>query len=223
MHPEPLTEQDTTIASLKLLISNLTPQCSTLSDRISTLSTTAREAVKSSNRHAAQSALRSRKVAETTYNQRSSTLHQLEEVYANLERAVDQVEIVRVMESSATALRSLDKQIGGVERVEDIVEDLRAEMGKVDEVTGVIQEPLSEQAALDEGELDDELEALEKEEKDKIAEKQKEEKERVAKKEREEEEEAMKKRLEGIPDVPKVPEQAEGEENIQEKVPERTI
>ena len=104
-------------------------------------------------------------MAEKTLSQRSATLHQLEEVYAKLEQAVDQIEVVRVMESSAVALKGLNKQIGGVERVEDVIDDLREEMGKVDEVSGVIKEPLTDQAAFDEGELDDELEAMEKEQK----------------------------------------------------------
>ena len=166
-----------------------------------TLSATARQAVKNSNRVSAQSALKSKKIAESTLSHRSATLHQLEEVYAKLEQAVDQVEVVRVMEASATTLKSLNKQIGGVERVEDVIEDLREEMGKVDEVSGVIKEPLNDQAVIDEGELDDELEALEREEKDKQEEKQAEER----KKQEEKQAEEMKKRLEEAGKLPEGP------------------
>lgn len=164
--PEPLTTQDATIASLKLLISNLSIQCAALSDKVTSLSSTARQAVKNGNRVSAQQALRSRKLAESTFSQRSATLHQLEEVYSNIEQAVDQVEVISVMEASASTLKGLNKQIGGVERVEDIIEDLRVEMGKVDEIGHVINEPLTDQAVIDEDELDNELEAMEKEQKD---------------------------------------------------------
>ena len=167
--PEPITQQDITIASLKTLISTLVSQCDTLSARISSLTTTAFAAVKSSNRISALSTLRSKKLAERNLEQRSDTLSQLEEVYSKIEQAADQVEIVRVMEASAGVLKGMNKQVGGVERVEDVIEELREEMGKVDEVGQVINEPIGAREQVDEGEIDDELEAMEREEREKEA------------------------------------------------------
>jgi charged multivesicular body protein 7 len=68
------------------------------------------------------------------------------------------------MEASAGVLRSLNKEVGGVENVENVVERLQDEMGKVDEVGKVLEEPLNAGAVLDEGEIDDELEAMERDE-----------------------------------------------------------
>lgn len=84
-------------------------------------------------------------------------------MFSRIEQAVGQVEIVKVMDASAGILRSLNKEIGGVEHVENVVERLQEEMGKVDEVGKVLEEPLSAGAAVDEGEIDDELEAMENE------------------------------------------------------------
>lgn len=112
----------------------------------------------------ALSALRSKKLAEKNLEQRSDTLHKLEEVYTRIEQAVDQVEIVRVMDASAEVLRSLNKKVGGVENVENVIERLQEEMGKVDEVGKLLEEPLNASAVVDEDEIDDELEALEQEE-----------------------------------------------------------
>lgn len=112
------------------------------------------------NRVVALSALRAKKMAENNLKQRTDTLLQLEEVYMKLEQAADHIDIVRVMEASAVALRSINGQVGGVE-VEDIVEELREEMGKVDEVGNVIN---GVGEAVDEGELDDILAAMEKQE-----------------------------------------------------------
>ncbi|KAK5047170.1 hypothetical protein LTR84_007113 [Exophiala bonariae] len=166
--PDPITQEDRHIASLKLLIKNLTTQVDTLNARITTLQTTARDAVKQHNKVTALSALRSKQLAERNLTSRSATLHQLEEVYTQIEAAVDHVQVVQAMEASAGVLKGLNKQVGSVDRVADVIDQLTAEMGKVDEVTGVLNEPLDAKAVLDEGELDDELEGLEREEVQKV-------------------------------------------------------
>lgn len=166
---EPITHQDTTIVSLKTLISTLTSQCDILSARISTFAIAASNAIKSSNRISALAALRSKKLAERTLKQRTDTLFQLEEIYTKIEQAADQVEIVKVMEASAGVLKGLNKEVGGVEKVEDVIEELRGEMDKVDEVGQVINEPIGAREQVDEGEIDDELEAMEREEREKEA------------------------------------------------------
>lgn len=147
-----------TIASLKTLISNLTTQVESLEQKIKEHSIAAQNALNNKNRISALSALRSKKLAERNLKQRTDTLAQVEEVYSKIEQAADQVEIVKVMEASTGVLRGLHAQVGGVERVEDVVEELREEMGKVDEVGNVISEG---GPVVDEGELDDELEAME--------------------------------------------------------------
>lgn len=165
---DPITQEDHHIASLKHLITNLTTQIQHLESRISTLQTTAQEAVKQHNKASALSALRSKKLAEHNLSSRSATLHQLEQVYTQIEAAVDQVQVLQAMEASAGVLKGLNKRVGGVERVADVLDQLTEEMAKVDEVTGVINEPLDSKAALDEGEVDDELELLEREEREKV-------------------------------------------------------
>jgi len=86
------------------------------------------------------------------------TLAQLEEVYSKIEQAADQVEIVRVMEASAGVLRGLHAQVGGMEKVEDIVDELREEMSKVDEIGSVINATVP---GIDDAVIDEELEAME--------------------------------------------------------------
>ena len=86
-------------------------------------------------------------------------MSQLEEIYARIEQAADQVEIVRVMESSSKTLKSLNAQTGGVDRVQDVVEELREQMMDVDEIGQAIND--TSVGTVDEGEVEDELEALE--------------------------------------------------------------
>jgi charged multivesicular body protein 7 len=182
--PDAITHQDITVASLKTLISTLTSQCDTLSKRISSLTATASTEIKSSNRILALSALRSKKLAEKNLKQRADTLSQLEEIYTKIEQAADQVEIVRVMEASTGVLRGLNEEVVGVERVEDVIEELREEMGKVDEVGQIINEPVGAREQVDESEVDDELEAMEREERAKEAKRAGEREEEEAKRSR---------------------------------------
>ena len=131
-----------------------------LSARISSLSEDARNAIKNKNRMSAVGALRSRKLNETTLAQRSETLAQLEEVYSKIEQATDQVAIVRVMEASTAVLRNLHSQVGGIDRVENIIDGLREEMDKVDEISNTLEASEQQDGVIDDSAIDDELEDM---------------------------------------------------------------
>ncbi|KAF9253475.1 hypothetical protein DTO013E5_136 [Penicillium roqueforti] len=162
-----ITQQDTTIASIKTLQLTMLKQVTSLKAKIAELTASAKTALANKNRISALSAVRSRKMAEKNLQDRTTTLIQLDEVYSKIEQAADQVEMVRIMKSSTGVLRSLHTQIGGAERVEDIVEELREEMAKVDEVGSVMNEA---GPVIDEGEIDDELAAMETSEREALVE-----------------------------------------------------
>ncbi|KAF9892461.1 hypothetical protein FE257_001570 [Aspergillus nanangensis] len=161
--PREITQQDTTIASIKSLMSTMTKQVDSLEKKISELNTTAKIALHNKNRISALSAVRSRKLAEHNLKQRLDTLIQLEEVYSKIEQAADQIEYVQVMEASTGVLRGLNTQIGGAEKVEDVVDELRDEMSKVDEMGNILNEAGPQ---IDEAEVDEELEELESKERE---------------------------------------------------------
>lgn len=140
-------------------MSTISRQVSDLEAKIEELTAFAKTALTKKNRISALSAVRSKKMAEHNLQQRLNTLAQLEEVYSKIEQAAGQVELVQVMEASTGVLRGLHAQIGDAERVEDVVEELREEMTKVDEIGSIVNEAAP---VIDEGEIDDELEALEK-------------------------------------------------------------
>lgn len=164
--PSAITPEDANIASIRALISSIEPQIQQLTARLSELESAAKEAVAKKNLVAARSALRSKKLVDTKLQQRVTTLTQLEDVYAKVEQAADQVEMVRIMEMSSQTLGSLNKKTGGVERVQDVMDELRSQMMDVDEVTTVINEESA--GKVDEGEVEDELEAMETVEREKI-------------------------------------------------------
>lgn len=175
--PSPITNEDVSIAKLRALITSLEPQIEQLTKRVSDLDRRSREAVTNKQLTTAKSLLRSKKLADQQLQQRTATLTSLEEVYAKIEQAADQVEIVRVMEASSKTLQSLNKQTGGVEKVQDVMDGLKDEMMTADEIGQTINEINA--GEIDEGEVDDELEALEKVEREKVEEAERKERERL--------------------------------------------
>lgn len=200
-----ITKEDAAIASLKELTESLKHQADLLNTRIDELSQTAKDAVTKKNRVAALAALKSKKIAETSLATRYATLNQLEEVSAKLEQAADNVQLVNVMEASSGALASLNAQVGGAERIDAVMDRLREQSSATDEVSAILAESTGE--VIDETALDDELEAMEAQEREKEEEKTK-SKEAEEQKVRDEREAAeAQKKLDELPDVP-----ADGEE-----------
>lgn len=113
-------------------------------------------------------ALRSQKLVEKTRTQCLDNLAQLEAISNSIRQAADQVELVRVMEASTGALRSLREEIGGVDRVEEVMHELGDELSRANEVGTIINE-MGPTSAGDEVELDDELQAIEREESERQA------------------------------------------------------
>ena len=204
--PTAIEQEDITIASLRTLIATVEPQIQELTKRVSQLDTKAREAVISKQLVTAKTALRQKKLAETKLQQRTATLMQVEEVYAKIEQAADQVEIVRVMQASSQTLNALNAKTGGVERVQDVMDGLAEEMANTEEISQAINDVSV--GAVDEGEVEDELEAMEKAEREKIEEAETKEREKRKEVERMEimareelEAETVRKRLAELEDV----------------------
>lgn len=198
--PPAITQEDISIASIRSLIASLEPQVGQLNDQVVALNMKAREAVSTKNTVSAKSALRSKRLIESTLQQRLTTLHQLDEVYHKIEQAADQVEIVRVMETAGQTLKTLNARTGGVDKAQDIMEGLREEMVNADEISQVINETGAE--GVDEVEVEDELEEMEKLEREKgeaVEARRREEHEEMERKERakhaEEEAEKTRQRL----------------------------
>lgn len=176
MEDASITEEDGAIASLKELMEDLTNQTEVLSKRVEELNAAAQEAVKKKNTVSARAALKSKKFAETNLAKRHAALSQLEEVAAKIEEASDNVQLVKVMQSSTTALKSLNSQVGGADKVDSVFDALREQMGEVDEVGNIIAES-GPTATVDEAEVDEEFEAMvaeEREKEEEIARKRKE-------------------------------------------------
>ncbi|KAI0022501.1 Snf7-domain-containing protein [Xylariomycetidae sp. FL0641] len=184
--PPTITPDDAAIASLKELTTDLTRQADALSARVDALAAQAQDAVRRKNLTAARSALSARKRTEAALATRHATLAQLEAVAEKLQQAADHVALVRVLEASGGALRSLNARVGGADRVDAVLDGLREQMGEVDEVGEILAAAQDGGKPVDEEEVEDEFEALVAEERRKEEEKEAKEKRETEEKEAEE-------------------------------------
>lgn len=169
--PATLSDEDLAVAQLRELVESLSHQTTVLSHRVDDLAAAAKAALASGNRVAALAALRQKKQAEAVLATRFGTLAQLEATAAQLQQASDSVQVTRAMTASADALAALNAQVGGAAGVQAVVDRLRAQIDAGDEIAQIMVEagPASTSATgnglvIDEGEIDDELAALEREE-----------------------------------------------------------
>lgn len=157
--PAGITTEDATIASIKELTASLEHQTRLLSNRIENLNLEAKNAVANKNRVKALSALKAKKTIESSLVRRYAALHQLEEVAAKLEQASDNIQIVRVLELSGSVLKDLNSRVGSTEKLESLQEQLREQMNETNEVASILAESTTN-VAVDESQIEEELEAL---------------------------------------------------------------
>lgn len=162
-----ISREDIDIASLRSLIFSLDRQVAHLEQEVTALENKVRAAITSKNIPSAKRSLRLKKAAEMTLEQRHATLDQLQDVFAKIEQAASQVEIVKVMQAAGRTLKTLNTKAGDVDDVRDIMEGLRESMADTEEISNAINADPS--TVMDEIELEDELKALEEEESNKVA------------------------------------------------------
>lgn len=176
--PLPINHHDETIATLLSLNLQLTSQINALHMRVTLLDNEARNAVAESKRTRALSSLRLKKLAEATLKKRGYSQIQVENVLTSIDEAAGQVEMVDAMEASGKVLLELNKQIGGIARVDKVMDAVREAMEESKDVGRVLAEIGAEDAAVDDTEVDEELAVLTREQETKV--KRKEEAERIA-------------------------------------------
>ena len=133
-------------------------QIELLTSRYETFTAKAREATSKKNRIVALSVLKSRKLSESALQKRSDALARIEEVLSGLEQAASDAEIVRTLESGAKALDRLNRDIGGIERVEKIMDRVRGSIEESEDVGKIIAEMGS--GKIDESEVQEELDDM---------------------------------------------------------------
>ena len=80
-------------------------------------------------------------------------------VTSSLEAAVTNIDVARANQQTSATMKDIFKEIGGIEKVEDLVDDVRVTMEKVNDVGNVLSQPIGD--VVDDDELEDELRMME--------------------------------------------------------------
>lgn len=142
VNQEAINEVDTAIAQLKSTMTSLHHQITDLTRKTEASRTAARQAVAEGQKTLALSHLRSQKLADASLDERATTYHNLEQLLSRIDDAASNVGIVNVMEGGVQALRTLIKEIGGVGRVEEIMDDVQEQQHLSDEISNAIRVPV---------------------------------------------------------------------------------
>ncbi|KAK6544532.1 Charged multivesicular body protein 7 [Orbilia ellipsospora] len=189
----PITDSDITTAQLKHLILTQNLKIEALSSKISALQAKAKKAAGENNKIIALSALKSKKLTEQHLQGVTDNLASLENVLVKIEQAVDNVTLVDTLEQGSKVLAKINKESGGIERVEKVLDELQEQMDETDEITRIVNEPGKIKMDEIEDDVQDEFAALFKEEagRQKNSEEEERRKKEEAEKRRKEEEEAQ--------------------------------
>lgn len=202
---EPISEKDRAVANLRDTVEQVCHRTNALSAHIDTCDSKIRKilASSSSNRQSlAKSILKSRKLAQQTQNATLSMLTKLEQTLASIDSAVSNVDVMEALNQGVSILSDLNKQVGGAEKAAQLVDDLDDAIADTEEIGQQIGALTS--SAVDEDQVEDELDQMLKEEQDKKQEKENEQKQKSA--------EDLKNQLNSMPEVPtKLPSTSESE------------
>lgn len=133
--PGEITEEDISIAEIKSTLSNLNFKSDELQSKIDTVSTRLRESLKNKNdKKLSLNLLRSKKLAEQSLAKQLSLVNQLESVLYKIDESSSNVQLLKALENGTVILKGLNKQIGGVQKVEQIMDDLEEEKYQSDKI-----------------------------------------------------------------------------------------
>jgi charged multivesicular body protein 7 len=156
----PISEKDRAVVNLKTVIGQVSVRVDRLSLRIGEDTSRAKDAIKRNNNALAKYALRSKKSVEASQTKSLEMLENLEMVLTKIDEASDQLEIVNALQSGATILASLNAEVGGAERLSELMDNVRDHVDETDEIGREIASLTADH--IDDDEVDEELEALTK-------------------------------------------------------------
>lgn len=167
----PVTEKDRAVANMRSTVEEVIQRVDTLTVHIDSCDQRARQALesKSSNRTSlARYAVRSRKLALQSQEAALGMLTNLEKTLLSIDTAESNTQVMEALQNGVGILNSLNKEIGGAEKVAELMDELDDEMADTEDIGRQIGALAS--SKIDEGDVDDELEALLKQEQGKTRE-----------------------------------------------------
>lgn len=149
----PVTETDVAISKLKAVRAQVETHVSALAARHDAQTVLLREQVRNSgagssggigttgeSKRRALATLRAQRETERQMQTCAERESQISAVLDKIDEAVAQVGMVDAMQAGSVALRSVMDRVGGIERVETVLDGVREQMDRVDEVQTVLSE-----------------------------------------------------------------------------------
>lgn len=146
-----ITDSDIAISQLKSTMVQLTNQIEALAVRITDVDRAL--SVSLTKKERALGLLRTKKMLDTTVLQRQEMQLSVSTILMKLDDAVANVGVVEAMRAGGQALEQILSSIGGVDRVEDVLDQVRTQIEVGDDIGRVIAEQLPSDG---QGEQDDE-------------------------------------------------------------------
>lgn len=162
-----ITEDDKKVAHLNETVQNLNIKILRLSDKIQKSLDQAKLALDKGNKQLAKYYLKAKSVTEKTQTDCMSKLENLEFILTKIDGASEDVRIVQAIEDGSVILKSIQKAIGGIDRVESLVEEFKDQALTADEISQQISET-SGVTDVDIDDVEEELRAMEQQERDKL-------------------------------------------------------
>lgn len=154
----PISEQDKAVANLRSTIDDISKRVDGLSLRIKQCTERAQTALQDKNRVLAKYAIQSRKMAQETQATSLDMLTNLEHVLTQIDSSSGHLETVNALKSGVDILGSLNKAVGGAEKVGDLMDQLRDQTEETDAIGSEISNLTN--TVIDEDDIDQELEQL---------------------------------------------------------------
>ncbi len=154
-----ITEDDKAIALLKTLCAELNEQLARHVETCETADKEARLAIQSKNRGVALRWLHKRKRAQLAQEKALCMLDPVEVALAKVGEAKAQQSFVKAMDAAALSLSSINKEIGGVEQVQAVMDKWREGVLEVDEISTLLSRDIRD-IEVDDTQLEEELSAL---------------------------------------------------------------
>lgn len=130
-----VTEEDESIAEIKSTLKSLNSKTEELQQKLDNVSLRLKESLRNkNNKDLSLNLLRSKKLAEKSLSTQLSLTNQLESVMYKIDESSSNVQLLKALENGTVILKSLNSQIGGVERVEKIMDDLEEETYQNDKI-----------------------------------------------------------------------------------------
>jgi charged multivesicular body protein 7 len=170
--PITITSQDIDIASLKSLHESLLSTIPPLESLISEHTQSAKKYLQSKNETLAKASLRRKALASSTLDQRLKSVERLEEMLNKIDEAETNVALLSAMEQASRALKGINQKVGGVEAVDKIMDGWQDAVDDANEVDEALRTGARLDSAVDEEEVDEELEKMMEDEKRKEKEKE---------------------------------------------------